>query len=319
MTESFLIAPFNDFAFLRRALAACIILSVGGAPLGFFMNQRRMALVSDAMSHAILPGVAVAFLIAGMGVWSLTLGGLCAGILIALFAVYLIRHTKIKEDAVFTLFFLLSLTSGFVLLSLKGSNIDLMHMLFGDVLAINRDALIFIFSVTALTLFSLAFIYRGLLLDCFDPDFLTASGRGRIVRPAFFVLFVVNLVAAFQALGTLMALGLILLPAIAARFWTRHVTTAILFSVALAILASYSGLLLAFYADTPAGATVVLVCAVLCLLSVLAGRYGSLWAETRRQGPGVIMTARSERNFFLPAAKAEAGDGGQTALSRPES
>jgi zinc/manganese transport system permease protein len=280
---SLLIEPFASYAFLQRALVACIVLSIGGAPLGFFMNQRRMALVSDAMSHAILPGVAVAFLISGLGVWSLTIGGLTAGILIALFSVFLSRYTQIKEDAVFTLLFLLSLTSGIVLLSLKGSNIDLMHILLGDILAIDSDGLIFIASVTVMTLFALAFIYRGLVLDCFDPDFLRASGRGRMTRQIFFVLFVVNLVAAFQALGTLMALGLMLLPAIASGFWTRRVNTAIPLSIAIAVTASYLGLLISFHTNTPSGPVVVLLCGLICLGSVLLGRRGSFCAGLRQK------------------------------------
>jgi len=278
-----LIEPFAHYVFLRRALVACIVLAVGGAPLGFFMNQRRMALVSDAMSHAILPGVAVAFLISGLGVWSLTLGGLTAGILIALFSVFLSRYTRIKEDAVFTLLFLLSLTSGIVLLSLKGSNIDLMRILLGDILAIDRDALLFIAAVTIGTLFTLAFIYRSLVLDCFDPDFLSASGRGQATRQIFFVLFVVNLVAAFQALGTLMALGLMLLPAIAASFWTRRVNTAIPLGVAIAVSSAYLGLLISFHTNTPSGPVVVLFCGLLCLLSVLLGREGSFLSGLKRK------------------------------------
>lgn len=274
--EDILITPFTKYAFLQRAWVACIVLSVGGAPLGFFMNQRRMALVSDAMSHAILPGVAVAFLAAGSGVWTLTIGGLVAGTLIALFSVFLSKHAKIKEDAVFTLTFLLSLTSGIVLLSLKGSQIDLLHMLFGDILAIDHDSLIFMTGVAIFTLYGLASIYRGLVIDCFDPDFLVASGKGKIIRHVFFVLFVINLVSAFQALGTLMALGLMLLPAIASSFWTTRIHTAIFLSICIAVISSYIGLLFSFHTNTPSGPIIVLVCGIICLLSVLAGRRGSL-------------------------------------------
>ncbi len=279
--EDALITPFIKFAFLQRALVACIVLSVGGAPLGFFMNQRRMALVSDAMSHAILPGVAIAFLISGMGVWPLTVGGLLAGTLIALFSVFLTKYSQIKEDAVFTLLYLFSLTSGIVLLSLKGSNIDLMHMLFGDILAIDNSGLLFVTGVVVTTLFALAFIYRGLVLDCFDPDFLMASRHGRWTRQVFFVLFVVNLVAAFQALGTLMALGLMLLPAIASGFWTRRIDVALPLSVFIAIFSSYAGLLLSYHTNTPSGPVVVLVCAVFCLGSVLFGNKGSVLSRLR--------------------------------------
>lgn len=274
--EDMFIMPFVHYAFLQRALVACIALSVGGAALGFFMNQRRMALVSDAMSHAILPGVAVAFLVAGLGVWPLTIGGLIAGTLIALLSVLLTKHTAIKEDAVFTLMFLLSLTSGIVLLSLKGSQVDLLHMLFGDILAIDHDSLVFMTGVAIITLYGLALIYRGLVLDCFDPEFLKASRRGKMTRPIFFVLFVINLISAFQALGTLMALGLMLLPAIASSFWTKRINTAIALSVGIAIVSSYAGLLLSYHTNTPSGPVIVLVCGLICLLSVLIGRRGSL-------------------------------------------
>jgi len=283
--EAALITPFVKYEFLQRALIACLALSISGAPLGFFMNQRRMALVSDAMSHAILPGVAVAFLVAGLGVWSLTIGGLIAGTAIALLSVFLTKHTKIKEDAVFTLMFLLSLTSGIVLLSLKGSNIDLLHMLFGDILAIDSDGLIFMTGVAVVTLFALAFIYRGLVLDCFDPDFLMASGRGKRTRQIFFVLFVINLVSAFQALGTLMALGLMLLPAIASGFWTLRVNTSIALSVGIAILSSYTGLLVSYHTNTPSGPVVVLVCGLICLGSVLVGRHGGFLKSLHRSKP----------------------------------
>ncbi|MFA5041505.1 MAG: metal ABC transporter permease [Bdellovibrionales bacterium] len=273
--DALFIQPFVETAMLQKALVACIVLSVGGVPLGFFVTQRRIALASDAMSHAILPGVAVAFLISGFSVWPMTFGGLAAGILIALFSVFLGRYTKIKEDAVFTLLFLLSLAVGVVLLSLKGGEEDIIHVLFGDTLAIDKEKLIFITSVTVLTLFSLAAIYRGLVLDCFDPDFLMASGRGKYVRPVFFVLFIFNLVAAFQALGTLMALGLMLLPAIASVFWTHRVGAAIVLSVIIAVISSYAGLLISYHANTPSGPTVVLVCGLFCLGSVLFGRRGS--------------------------------------------
>lgn len=281
--EALLIDPFVTYGFLQRALVACIVLSIGGAPLGFFMNQRRMALISDAMSHAILPGVAIGFLTFGLNVWALTFGGLVAGVLIALFSVFLSRATRIKEDATFTLLFLLSLSSGIVLLSLRGGSIDLMHILFGDILAIDSDALVFIAGVTILTLFTLAFIYRGLVLDCFDPDFLKASGRGRATRPVFFVLFIINLVAAFHALGTLMALGLILLPAIASGFWTRRASVALCLSAAIAMFSSYGGLLLSYHTNTPSGPVVVLVCSLICLGSALFGRCGSFIANMQKR------------------------------------
>ncbi len=275
--HDFFIAPFTDFAFMRRALAACIALAAGGTPLGTFMTLRRMALVGDAMSHALLPGVAAAFLIFGAAIGPMTLGGLAAGLLVAMAAAGLTRFTQMKEDSSFTVCYLLSIAGGAILLSLKGSSADLLHFLFGNVLAIDNASLALIAGIACLTLFALAAMYRGLVLDCFDPAFLRASKRGGgWVGPLFFALLMLNLVAAFQALGTLMALGLILLPAIAARFWTQRLDRAIPLSIAFAMLASVSGLLASWHASLPSGPAVIAAAGVVCLVSIAAGRHGSI-------------------------------------------
>jgi zinc/manganese transport system permease protein len=275
--HDFLISPFEQYGFMRRALAACALLSLSGTPLGIFMNLRRMALLGDAMSHAILPGVALAFLCFGMAVWPMTLAGITAGALVALLAVFLTRFTQLKEDSSFTVIYLMSIAGGVTLVSLKGSGVDLMHLLFGNILAIDDDSLRLVTVVMAVTVFVLAGLYRGLVIDCFDPDFLRATRRGGgWIRQIFFILLVINLIAAFQALGTLMALGLMLLPAIATRFWTRHIDISLPFSVALALLSSYIGLLVSYHTSIPAGPAVVLAAGALCILSICVGRYGSL-------------------------------------------
>lgn len=272
-----IIAPFADYAFMRRALAASVILSLGCTPLGIFMGLRRMTLVGDAMSHAILPGVALAFVSFGLSLLPMTFGGLLAGGLVALLAVALTRITQLKEDASFTMLYLISLASGVTIISLKGSSVDLLHMLFGNILAIDNDSLLLIASVTCLTLFTIAGFYRGLVIECFDPDFAQASARGRSWgSQIFFILLVLNLIAAFQALGTLMALGLMILPAIAARFWTQNIDTALPVSIGFALIASFTGLLLSYYERIPSGPAVILVAGGIALGSVMLGRRGSV-------------------------------------------
>ena len=271
-----LVSPFADFAFMRRALAACLILSVSATPLGIFMMLRRMTLVGDAVSHAILPGIALAFLLAGLNIWGMTLGGIATGVTVALAAVLLSRYTQLEEDSSFTLVYLLSLSTGIVLVSLHGSSVDLMHLLFGNILGIDNDALLLIAAVGCLTTFALAASYRSLILDCFDPDFLRASGRGRYTGQVFFVLLVVNLVAAFQALGTVMALGLMILPALASRFWTRSIDRMLPLSIGIAAIASLAGLLVSYQIQLPTGPAIVLVAGGIALLSALAGTHGSV-------------------------------------------
>lgn len=275
-----LVQPFSDYAFMRRALAAGLILALGGTSLGVFMMLRRLSLVGDALAHAILPGVAVAFLVAGLSIWAMTLGGIVAAIVVALLASLLVRTTQLKEDAAFTLLYLLSLASGVALVSLKGSSVNLFHMLFGNILAINADTLYLITSVSCFSLLVLAILYRRLVIDGFDHDFLRVAGVKRrfagLTSAFFFVMLMINLVAAFQAMGTLMALGLILLPAIGARFWARTLDGLLPVALGIAFVSVYAGLLLSYHISMPSGPSIVLVAGGLAFVSSCFGNVGSM-------------------------------------------
>src|SRR3954447_20317064 len=132
-----LIAPFVEFAFMRRALVGTIALALGAGPVGVFLMLRRMSLVGDAMAHAILPGAAIGFLLSGLSLFAMTTGGLIAGFVVAVLAGLVARTTELKEDASLAAFFLLSLALGVTIVSLRGSNVDLLHFLFGSVLALD--------------------------------------------------------------------------------------------------------------------------------------------------------------------------------------
>src|SRR6059058_2765801 len=147
-----LIAPFTEFEFMRRALAGVIALALGGAPIGVFLMLRRMSLVGDAMAHAILPGAAIGFLLAGLNLFAMTFGGLIAGFAVALLAGLVSRTTELKEDASLAAFYLMSLALGVTIVSLKGTNIDLLHVLFGSILALDDTALFLLAGITTCTL-----------------------------------------------------------------------------------------------------------------------------------------------------------------------
>lgn len=273
----FLVAPFADYAFMKRALAACLMLSIGSAPLGVFMNMRHMALLGDAMSHAILPGVSLAFLFFGLSVLPMTVAALATGLLVAVAAFALTRLTYLREDASFTLIYLMSLAFGVVMISRSGTGVDLLHVLFGNILAVGDASLILAAGVSCLTVAAICLFYRGFVIECLDPDFMRAAGGGRnMAGTLFFILVVMGLVASFQILGTLMSLGLMILPAIAARFWTDRVDGAIGLAVGIACVSSFAGLLVSYHGGLPAGPSVVLVVGAICLASVLFGRQGSV-------------------------------------------
>lgn len=271
------VAPFLEFGFMRRALVGSLALSVSAPPVGVFLTLRRMSLMSDAMSHAILPGAAAGFLVAGLSLPAMTLGGLVAGLAVALLAGAVTRATAVREDANLAAFYLISLAGGVLLVSLRGSQIDLMHFLFGSVLALDDAALVLLGGISTLTLVALAVIYRPLVMECVDPLFLrTVSRAGGPVHFAFLALVVINLVGGFQALGTLLAVGLMLLPAVAARFWARDLGGLIPVSMLIAVLASLSGLGLSYHLDLPSGPAIVLAAGALYLASMLVGPNGGL-------------------------------------------
>jgi zinc/manganese transport system permease protein len=273
----FFISPFMEFEFMRRALVGAFALGLGGAPVGVFLMLRRMSLTGDAMAHAILPGAAVGFLFAGLNLFAMTAGGIVAGVTVAVGAGLIARSTGMKEDASLAAFYLVSLALGVLIVSLRGSNIDLLHVLFGTVLALDNATLILIAAITTVSLFVLAIIWRPLVLECVDPNFLrSVSGAGAPTHLAFLALMVLNLVGGFHALGTLLAVGIMMLPAATARFWVTELTSMIVIAIIVAILSGYAGLLLSYHSGAAAGPAIILVAGIFYVASVLLGPVGGL-------------------------------------------
>ena len=259
-----LFAPFADFAFMRRALGATLALSLSAAPLGVLLTLRRMSLLGDALSHAVLPGVAIGYMVAGLSLGAMALGGVLAGMLVAAIAGAVSRFTTLKEDASLAAIYLVALALGVILISNHGTQLDLLHILFGSALGVDHDGLILVATVSSVSVLALAGLYRGLVLESFDPVFLNAkrrAGRGTwgswVWQQSFLMLVVVNLVAGFQTLGTLMAVGLMMLPAVSARLWHDTLPAQLLNASAQAAMAGVAGLLLSYHFDTPSGPTII--------------------------------------------------------------
>ena len=267
---------------MRHALVACLALALGCGPVGVLLVLKRMSLVGDALSHAVLPGVAIGFLVSGLSLYAMTLGGIVAGLAVALIAGAVARFTLLKEDASFAAIYLMSLALGVLIVSLRGSNIDLIHVLFGTILAVDDADLILVASITSITLFTLALIYRALIVECFDPGYLrSVGGWGAAMHFIFLVLVVLNLVAGFRALGTLMAVGLMMVPAAASRFWARQAWSMALVAVFIAMLSGYVGLLLSFHVNLPSGPSIILTAGVCYFISVIFGAHGSIYSRRR--------------------------------------
>ncbi|WP_312952225.1 metal ABC transporter permease [Superficieibacter sp.] len=275
--------PFIEFGFMRRALVVCLALSMSTTALGVFLLLRRMSLMGDALSHAILPGVAVGYLLNGMSLMAMSIGGFIAGILVALVAGWVSRRTLLKEDASFAGFYLGSLALGVTLVSLRGSSVDLLHLLFGSILAVDTDAALFVAGVSSVTLLCLALFYRGLVSEAFDSAWLQVNSRWMpsLLHGLFLALLVLNLVAGFQVLGTLMAVGVMMLPAVAARCWARTLPGMLALAGAGGLFSAWLGLSLSWGANLPAGPSIVLTASVLFFISIFFGRRSGLATSLR--------------------------------------
>lgn len=274
------IAPFAEFAFMRRALVAALALSLSAAPLGVFLTLRRMSLIGDALSHAILPGVAIGFMLFGLSLTAMALGGVLAGMLVAALAGLISRSTALKEDASLAAIYLMALALGVTLISGHGTQLDLLHILFGSALGVDGPGLRLVAGVSSVSVLLLAAAYRGLVLESFDPVFLSAAGPRRpapwLWQQGFLMLVVVNLVAGFQTLGTLMAVGLMMIPAVSARLWHATLPAQLVNASVQAVLAGVLGLLLSYHLDMPSGPTIIGCAGALYLASLVLAPGGWL-------------------------------------------
>jgi len=265
---SVLVTPFSEYAFMRSALVACMALAVASGPLGTLLLLRRMGLVGNVLSHAVMPGAAVGFALAGSALAVLSAGGLITGIAVVLFMILGTRFGAQREDASLAAFYFTSIGVGVLIVSMRGTNLDLMHVLLGTVLAIDVAALVLIVGIASVVLAVLALIFRPLAIQSFDPAFLRTMGASdSAYRAMFLVLVVLDLVAGFQAFGTLLAGVPLLLPAAAARCWAQRIGPLIGLSIGFGVASGYAGLLASYHLNVPSGPAIACAAAFIYAVS----------------------------------------------------
>ncbi len=277
MLSSTLFAPFAEYAFMRSALVACMALAVASGPLGTLLLLQRMGLVGDLLSHAVMPGAAIAFALGGSALAVLSTGGLVSGIAVALLMILGTRFGAQREDASLAAVYFALIGVGVLIVSLRGTNLDLMHVLLGTVLAIDVPALVLIVAIASVVVATLALLFRPLAIQSFDPAFLRAmGGSDSTYRAIFLVLVVLDLVAGFQALGTLLAGVLLLLPAAAARCLAKRIGPLVGLSIGFGIAAGYAGLLVSYHFNVPSGPAIACAAALIYAVSALVPASRSL-------------------------------------------
>lgn len=265
-----------SFAFMRRAFVATTVLSASVAPVGAFLVLRRLSLAGEAMAHAITPGIVIGFVAGGLSVMSLLVGGLIAGVGVAILTALLARRTILRSDASLASLYLIALAVGIFILSAAGSAVPLKSFLFGSILGIDDSSMLLVGGVATVTLVAFAVLLRPLIVSTCDPVFFeTQTRRPWLVDQGFMLLLVLNLLAAFKTLGTLMAVGLMILPATAARYWASTITAQLVLGFVFALLSCWIGLTLSYlFPATPSGPAIVLVAGAFFIVSAIFGPLG---------------------------------------------
>jgi zinc/manganese transport system permease protein len=267
--HALIIEPFETLAFMRAALVACLALALMNGAVGTLLVLRRMSLDGEVLGHAVMPGAAVGFLYAGPSPLWLSLGGLTSGLAVAALG-GLIARRGARRDAALVAFYLVALSLGVLLVAWRGSNVDVMRVLFGTVLAIDRRALLEIAAVSSIIVLVIAALYRPLAVGAIDPVFLRAVGVRAPYGAVFSPLVVLALVASFQAFGTLLAVGPMLLPAAAVRCWGLGAAVSMALATGFGLAASVAGLLLSYHINLPSGPAIVLAAGLLFGISLAA-------------------------------------------------
>lgn len=273
------ITPFVEFDFMLNALISLLCLCCSSPIVGVFLSLKKMSLSGDAISHSILPGVTISFLFFGLSVTALTLGGVIAGLIVIILSSLFSRASTASSDNILTVFYLFSLSLGVLIMSISGSNLDLLNFLFGNIFAINNETILMLGIITSLTLITIFFISRPLIIEIVDPLFFSSVSKiGGLIDIIFMILVVLNLIASFQAIGTLMGIGIMVIPSISLRFWTNNLFKIIIFSVITAILSSYVALIISFNVNISCSPLIIIILSSFFLLSFIIGkRNGIIW------------------------------------------
>jgi manganese/iron transport system permease protein len=261
---AWLIQPLA-FSFMQRGLAAAVIMGILCSVIGCYVVLRSMAFLGDALAHAILPGVAIAYLLQG----NLLIGALAAAITVALGIGFFSREGTIKEDTAIGILFAAALSLGIALISsIRSYAVDLSHILFGNVLGVSVSDLWLTIGMSAIVLLAIILLYRPLLIVVFDPVLATTMRLPvSLLRNALLILLSITIVVSMQTVGVGLVSALLVTPAATAYLFSRRLPTMMLISASIGAFSSLVGLYLSFYLNIASGAAIVLVATFFFLIA----------------------------------------------------
>ncbi|MBK1734666.1 hypothetical protein CKO15_05065 [Halorhodospira abdelmalekii] len=273
--------PF-EYQFMQRALLTSIVVGLVCGVLSCFVVLKRWALLGDAISHAVLPGVAIAYLLG----WPFFIGAFIAGALTSLGIGFIERTTRLKSDTAIGIMFTAAFALGVVIIGQIATSTHLMHVLFGNVLGVDRAALLLTLVAGAVALLTVALGYKALFAYTFDEVHAQALGLNTAaIHYGLILLLTLTIVASLETVGIILVVAMLIIPGATAYLLSDRLARMIVWSAMCGVTATVSGLYLAYYFDLASGGAMVLVAAALFLLAfLLAPRHGllaQLWQRRR--------------------------------------
>lgn len=278
----FLLSPFG-YTFMQKGLLASLVVGIVCAVVGCYVVLRGMAFLGDALAHAVLPGVAVAYLLRA----DILIGALVAALVVALGIGAFAHGGRLREDTAIGIMFAAALALGVALMSTtKTYGTDLAHVLFGNVLGVGDRDLLLVLVLALVVLVAIALLYKEFLVAFFDPV-LGATLRLPVglLRNVMLVLIALTVVVSLQTVGAGLVAAMLVTPAAAAQLLTRRLPSMMLVAALIGAVSATGGLYLSYYANVASGAAIVLVCTAIFLAAlVFAPRRGLLRGWRRRRG-----------------------------------
>ncbi len=276
-----LLSPLS-YAFMQRGMAAAILVGILCSVVGCYVVLRSMAFLGDAVAHAILPGVAIAYLLNG----NLTVGALVAAILVGLGIGFLTRQGNIKEDTAIGILFTAALALGVALIStIRTYAVDLSHILFGNILGVSSGDLWLTIGLSVIVLRNIILLFKPLLVISFDPV-LAATLRlpSGLLNNLLMVLLAFTIVSALQTVGIGLVAAMLVTPPATAYLLTRRMAPMMVYSALIGVFSSIVGLYLSFYYNIASGAAIVLTATLFFVLAFLfAPGRGVIWQKAHRR------------------------------------
>lgn len=285
-----MIAFYQDllnYEFLQKALFTSIMVGVICGVIGSFIVLRGMALIGDAISHAVLPGVAISYM---LGI-NFFYGAVVTGMLTAIGIGYINQNSRIKNDSAIGIVFSAAFALGVILIARANSSIDLNRILFGNVLSVRSSDMWMTLIIGAIVLLTVIFFYKELLVSTFDPTFAASYGLpNKLIHYVIMILLTMVTVASLQTVGIILVVAMLITPASTAYLLTNRLWVMILLAAFFGALASIIGLYFSFVYNLSSGAVIVLVSTAFFLMAFFfSPKQGLLWRTIRGKKKRVIV------------------------------